>query len=250
MKALRWTLALGLAGALGGAAGCGGSQEQVRRDENDRSSAMEGASSRPEDDQGRCDTDDPRHEVSEYDTSGDDYPDVRRVFRRVGEPPTVRLMLTCREADLNADGIKDVVRYYNDEGRPLREEADRDFDGTMDAITFFQDGRIVREEQDSDGNGRVDTKIFYENGEMVRTERDLAGRSTASEWRPDRWEYFEDGQMVRMGTDLDGDGTVDRWDRDAEWNEQRRAREEEESTEDAVEDAVQDAVEGEDGDAS
>ena len=225
--------------------GCGGGQETVRRDDEARSSALEGASDRPEDDRGRCDTDHPRHEVSEYDTSGDDYPDVRRVYRRVGEPPTVRLVMTCREADLNADGVKDVVRYYNEEGRPLREEADRDFDGTMDAITFFQDGRIVREEQDTDADGRVDTKIFYEDGSMIRTERDLAGRSTASRWQPDRWEYFEDGRMVRMGTDLDGDGTVDRWDRDAEWNEERRRREQEDDEDDVVGGAEDASSEGE-----
>ena len=207
--------------------GCGGS-DSARRNENQRSRSMEG-STRPEDDQGRCDTEGSRIEVSEYDTSGDDHPDVRRVFRRVGDPPLTRLVLTCREADLNADGIKDVVRYYNDEGRPLREEADRDFDGTMDIITFFQDGRIVRQEQDTNADGRVDTKLFYERGEMVRTERDLAGRSTPNTWQPDRWEYFEDGRMVRMGTDLDGDGNVDRWDRDSEWMEQRRAEEESEA---------------------
>lgn len=235
MRTTRSLSVAALALALFGPPGCGGSQEQTRRDEDARSRAMEG-STRPGDDQGRCATDDPRHEVSEYDTSGDDYPDVRRVFRRVGDPPVTRLILTCREVDLNADGIKDVVRYYNDEGRPLREEADRDFDGTMDLITFFQDGRIVRQERDTSGDGRVDMKIFFEDGEMVRTERDLEGRSTATRWQPDRWEYFEDGRMVRMGTDIDGDGNVDRWDRDAAWNEARRAEEEREAVEEAVDD--------------
>ncbi len=214
------------------AAGCGGAQDEAQ-DTTARSQAMSG-SDLPEDDQGRCDTDAPDREVSEYDTSGDDHPDVRRVFRRVGDPPLVRLILACREADLNGDGIKDVVRYYNDEGRPLREEADRNFDGTMDVITFFQEGRIIRQEQDSNGDGRVDTKIYYERGAMVRTERDLAGRSTAARWQPDRWEYFESGRMVRMGTDVDGDGNVDRWDRDMQWNEQRRA----ENNDAAVDQAV------------
>lgn len=206
------------------AVGCGSSQRTDTRAGGDRPVEMEGAP-RPDDDQGRCATEGPDREVSEYDTSGDDYPDVRRVFTRVGQPPLTRLILTCREVDLNADGIKDVVRYYNEEGRPLREEADRDFDGRMDSITYFQDGRVVRQEIDSDGDGRVDTKIFFERGRMVRTERDLGGRSTATNWQPDRWEYFEDGRMVRMGTDLDGDGNVDRWDRDARWSEQQRAAE-------------------------
>ena len=70
---------------------------------------------------------------------------------------------------------------------------------------------------------------------MVRTERDRGGRSTASRWQPDTWEYYEDGRMVRVGNDLDGDGTVDRWDRDAHWNEQRRAEDEQQAVDDAVE---------------
>lgn len=165
-----------------------------------------------------CAANDAEHESSEYDTSGDDVPDVRKVFLRVGKAPLVRLVLVCRESDLNADGTKDVVRYYNEEGRPLREEADRDFDGDMDEVTFFQEGVIVRQEFDSSGDGKVDTKIFFESGKPLRAERDLAARSTVNQWQPNRWEYFEGGRMVRMGTDLDGDGKVDRWDRDARLN--------------------------------
>ncbi|MCB9597327.1 MAG: hypothetical protein H6719_31675 [Sandaracinaceae bacterium] len=225
---------LGAALALSFAApGCGGSNQNEPTGSG-RSAAMSG-SNLPDDDQGRCDTTAPDREASEYDTSGDDHPDVRRVFRRVGTPPLVRLILACREADLNGDGVKDVVRYYNDEGRPLREEADRNFDGTMDMITYFQEGRIIRQEEDSNGDGRVDTKIFYEHGHMVRTERDLAGRSTPTHWQPDRWEYFEEGRMVRMGTDLDGDGNVDRWDRDAVWSEQQRADDNAATIDEAVE---------------
>jgi hypothetical protein len=232
------------------APGCGGAEP--RPEAPQRSQAMEGASNRPEDDHGRCDTHGEGREVSEYDTSGDDYPDVRRVFRRVGDPPLTRLILSCREADLNADGIKDVVRYYSDEGRPLREESDRDFDGQMDIITFFQDGHIVRQELDTNADGRVDTKLFFERGHMVRTERDLGARSTASQWRPDRWEYFENDRMVRMGTDLDGDGTVDRWDRDAAWSEQQRAAEQADGAADsgdAAGDASGDDASGDDAGA-
>lgn len=153
-------------------------------------------------------------EVSEYDTSGDGKPDVRKVFLKVGEGPLSRLVMLCRESDVNADGIKDVVRYYNNEGAPLREEADRDFNGKMDQVTYFQEGQIQRQEFDSQGDGKVDTKLFFDKGRPLRAERDLSARSTPDKWRPDRWEYYEQGRMVRMGTDLDGDGKVDRWDRD------------------------------------
>jgi antitoxin component YwqK of YwqJK toxin-antitoxin module len=124
--------------------------------------------------------------------------------------------LVCREADLNGDGRKDIVRLYTEEGRPMREEADRDFDGRIDEVTRFTNGRVSLQEIDTSGNGMIDTKIFYENGQPERAERDMANRSTASEWRPDRWEYYADGRTVRIGTDINGDGKVDRWDRDEE----------------------------------
>ena len=162
----------------------------------------------------KCQGNNPRYEVSEYDTSGDGKPDVRKVFLRVGEGTLARLVLICRESDLNADGNKDVIRYYSEEGRPLREESDRNFDGRMDEITVFQEGQILRQEFDNTDDGKVDTKIFFDKGKPLRAERDLNGRSTAERWQPDRWEYFEEGRMVRMGTDIDGDGKVDRWDRD------------------------------------
>ena len=141
-------------------------------------------------DAGRCKPDGPGYEVTEYDTSGDNTPDVRKLFKTMGEGSLARLVLVCREADLNGDGRKDVVRLYTDEGRPLREEADRDFDGRIDEVTQFTNGRVSLQEIDSTGNGMIDTKIFYENGQPVRAERDMKNRSTAAEWRPDRWEYY------------------------------------------------------------
>lgn len=165
----------------------------------------------------RCDATVADRETSEYDTSGDDIPDVRKVFVRLGDPATSRLVLICREADVNGDGRKDVIRIYDDEGRSLREDVDRNFDGKIDQHTVFQNGQIVVHEYDDNFDGKLDTKIYYDGGKPVRAEKDLAGRSTPDQWRPDRWEYYDDGKTVRMGTDLDGDSRVDRWDRDAAW---------------------------------
>lgn len=167
-------------------------------------------------DGGRCMPDGPGYEVTEYDTSGDSTADVRKLFKTMGEGSLSRLVLVCREADLNGDRRKDVVRLYNDEGRPIREEVDRDFDGQIDEISQFTNGRIAVREIDTSGNGVIDTKIFYEAGVPVRAERDMSGRSSVATWQPDRWEYFDAGRMVRIGTDMNGDGKVDRWDRDEE----------------------------------
>jgi hypothetical protein len=207
---------LGASGVSASLAGCGGGSEASGRSgtgdtDTDGTSGGTAATAST----GRCDASAPNREVSEYDTSGDDRPDVRKVFLKVGSAPLLRLILICREADLNGDGTKDIVRYYNDEGRPLREEADRNFDGQMDETAYFESGRVARSESDTNADGRVDSKTFYERGQPIRAERDMAGRSSADRWQPDRWEYFEEGRMVRMGTDVNGDGVVDRWDRDA-----------------------------------
>ncbi len=222
--------------------GCGDDEEEARETAPERAEAASGGE-RPADDQGRCEGGTDR-EVSEYDTSGDDYPDVRKVFLVKGTGRLARLILICREADLNGDGTKDIVRYYNDEGRPAREEADRDFDGKMDEVTFFERGRIARMEQDTTGDGAIDTKVFYENGRPLRGERDMAGRSTAGNWRPDTWEYYEDGRVVRSGVDLDGDGRVDRWDRDTIWYRQQEREEAERRAQEEAEEAAEEGVDG------
>jgi hypothetical protein len=213
----RWSLLLiasAVAACGGGSAGAG---DSTRRVASTRSEQLAGASDHDRADAAaQCNADDPSREMTEFDTSGDDVPDVRKVFQRVGDPPMARLVLVCREADLNGDGRKDVVRFYSTEARPTREEADRNFDGRMDEVTYFDQGRIIRQELDGNGDGKVDSKMFYDNGRPVRSERDLAGRSTPDRWRPDQFEYFEEGFLVRVGTDLDGDGSVDRWDRDVE----------------------------------
>lgn len=163
----------------------------------------------------RCDASKEHREISEYDSNGDGTPDVRKVLLSIGEGVDARKVMICREADVDGDGRKDVIRYYDDNGRSLREEADRNFDGKMDLAVIFQDGKIVRKEIDENNDGKIDTRIYYEKQEPVRAERDLLGRSTETEWRPNRWEYYENGVMDRMGTDLDGDSKVDRWDRNA-----------------------------------
>lgn len=219
--------------------GCGGAPEPAPiTDANQRSRGLQAVGQEQVEIVNLCDATGDDLETSEYDTSGDTQPDVRKVFKRMGEPPLQTTVLVCREVDLNGDGVKDVVRTYSDEGRPLREEADRDFDGQMDEITIFQDGRIVRVEEDTNADGRVDTKTFYEEGKKERAERDLSGNSTSTEWRPDRWEYYDErGQVVRVGNDLDGDGLVDRWDRDDDYRRRQEAEDRQRALDQAAENA-------------
>lgn len=178
-----------------------------------RSKEMLGSDVDQKDNQ-RCDASGENRVAGQYDTSGDQVPDVRKVYLRMGVYPDYRMILICREVDINQDGRKDIVRYYNDQGEPQREDVDRDLDGRMDELRLFQLGRTVQRQVDSDRDGRLDTKIFYRDGVVYRIERDTSGRSDSANWKPDRWEYVEAGQIRRIGVDVDGDGHVDLWERD------------------------------------
>lgn len=174
-------------------------------------SHMETATAR--EDRGRCDATLPRRNASEYDTNGDGVTDVRKVYQMVGEGAEVRSVLVCREVDLNHDGVKDMFRFYNEEGRTLREEEDRDFDGRIDVISFFENGEVVRREMDTNGDGQVDMRVYYRDHRPYRAEREM-GAANDPEFRADYWEFYNaQGHVSRIGWDYDRDGRADRWDR-------------------------------------
>ncbi len=136
-------------------------------------------------------------------------PNIRRVYALVGQGEDRRKFLLCREVDTNLDGIKDVVRTFNDKGESLREVADANYDGKIDTWITFGHGRVVKVDLDRDGNGQPDEFRYYVQGKLARIQRD-----TNHDGRPDVWEIYEDGHLKRIGWDLDFDGRVDRWDRD------------------------------------
>jgi hypothetical protein len=149
-------------------------------------------------------------EVSEITGTGSFRPNIRRVFRLVGDTEHLHKVLECREVDTNLDGIKDVVRTYTPKGEPQHEEADRDYDGKIDIWITFADGRMAEVQEDTNRDGRPDTWKFYSDGALVRIKRDRN-----FDGRVDIWEmYARGGKLERMGVDDNHDGQVDRWDRD------------------------------------
>jgi hypothetical protein len=171
------------------------------------------ASNDSRDDRRRCDASGAGRSSSEYDTNADGVPDVRKVFQVVGEGQDAHPVLVCREVDLNHDGTKDVFRFYNDQGRTLREEEDRDFDGRLDVITYFDNGEVVRREFDINHDGMIDQRLYYRENRPYRAEREMQS-DNAADFRPDYWEFYDTrGHVVRIGTDYDHDGRADRWDR-------------------------------------
>jgi len=187
-------------------------------------------------DQSRCDYKGrPDRESVESEGPGAMTPNIRRVFGILGEGDDRRRVLFCREVDTNLDGVKDVVRTYNDKGDPVEEEADSNYDGKVDTWIHFAGGRISKVEIDHNGDGLPDETRFYIKGVLSRAQRD-----TNFDGKPDVWEVYADGELERIGVDLDYDGHVDRWDRDEVAH---RAAEEKERAEEEKEDAAKKAEE-------
>jgi hypothetical protein len=105
---------------------------------------------------------------------GSGRPDVARVYKRSAEAggPAV---LSCREVDLDGDGRKDVVVYYEPDGRKLREEFDQDYDGIADVKSFYAQGQLVRQELDTNHDGKADVVQYIESGKIIRVERVTPG---------------------------------------------------------------------------
>ena len=148
-------------------------------------------------------------EIIESQGAGAPKANVRRVYKMTGDSENRHKTLICREVDTNLDGIKDVVRFYNPKGEPIREEADRDYDGKTDVWITFAEGRIASEEIDTNKDGKPDVWKFYVDGQLQRARRDRN-----FDGRPDVWEMYAKGELERIGVDEDFDGQIDRWDRD------------------------------------
>ena len=135
---------------------------------------------------------------------------VRRVYLVTGEGDQRRRVLVCREVDTNLDGLKDLVRQYDDQGQALEETADANYDGVIDTWIRFAKGRVVRVDVDHAFDGQPDETRYYVAGKLTRIERD-----TNQDGKVDIWEMYLEGHLDRMGVDENADGRVDRWNRDA-----------------------------------
>ena len=195
--------------ALGVACGGGGQNEGAVKTATAPGGSKD-PSHWPADDRSMCDwRNKPEVEISETMGPGALKPNVRRVYKMFGEGETRHKTLACREIDTNLDGIKDVVRTFNQKGEALIEEADSDYDGKVDVWLKFVDGRIAEADYDSNRDGKPDVWKFYVNGQLQRIRRDRN-----NDGKPDVWEIYSKGRLERVGMDENADGHVDRWDRD------------------------------------
>jgi len=207
-RSLSAIFALGLLAMLGMSGGCSGSHAQKPQSAEQTVAATEAV--QVGDDAARCDyVGRPDREAHESAGIGSVKLNILRVYALVGEGEDRRRVLLCRAVDTNLDGIKDVVRTFNDKGESLREVADSDYDNKIDTWITFAGGRIAKVQVDTNHDGKPDETRYYVRGKLSRIQRD-----TNHDGRPDVWEIYEDGHLRRIGHDLDFDGHVDRWDRD------------------------------------
>ncbi len=148
-------------------------------------------------------------EVVESVGTGAIHPTIRRVYRSSGEGEEKHRILACREVDTNLDGVKDIVRYYDEDGQKVREEADTNYDGAIDTWIRFAKGVVAQVDVDSDADQVMDQTRYYQRGKLSRIQRD-----TNADGKPDVWEIYANGRLDRIGQDFDFDGRVDRWNRD------------------------------------
>jgi hypothetical protein len=206
MKGFRLAVVVAALAGLGLAAGCGSARQKP--------SGQPKAEIRPKgfskDDKARCEwRDRTDREVSEATAAGAMTPNLRRVYQIVGEGGDRKKVLICMEVDTNLDGIKDVMRTFNEKGEPLHEEADTNYDGQVDSWSTYANGRLASQFMDNTGKGKPGIWKYYANGKVSRIQRD-----TNADGNPDVWEIYVLGHLERVGVDVDFDGHVDRWDRD------------------------------------
>jgi len=145
------------------------------------------------------------------DVNADGKPDVWTYFLEKADPDKpggIIRVLAKKEADLNFDGKKDLVRMYDDTGVLIREEADLDFDGHVDLIVTFASGKPTEKLYYRDKKRVVFIRKSYdEEGKLSLFERDddLDGKFDYCE----RWHSGE--KISQYGRDTTGDGKCDDW---------------------------------------
>ena len=106
--------------------------------------------------------------------------------------------------DTNDDGEPDRWIYISG-GAVDRIEVDRDFDGKVDYIIFYDEEDLKKEEQlDYNFDGEMDDFYFYAKGKLKRREID-----TNYDTEIDVWVYLDGIYIEKYEKDTDFDGKVD-----------------------------------------
>jgi hypothetical protein len=112
----------------------------------------------------------------------------------------------CRALDLNFDGTLDAWVYLDEGGKVRRRESDYDRDGRVDEIALYKDGILIERQRATSLSGKLDTWQYYADGKVTRAERDSNADDVVDQW----WEYTGRSQECPLiHSDVDGDGRPD-----------------------------------------
>jgi len=107
--------------------------------------------------------------------------------------------------DADGDGHPELIRFIDQHsGVLLRQEADTNYDGTLDTWDIYEDGVIVARRLDRNDDGRPDTWDEFVGGRAVSRERDRDDDGVR-----DIFYAYEDGVLVRESHDANDDGRID-----------------------------------------
>jgi hypothetical protein len=127
----------------------------------------------------------------------------------------IRLVL-----DADGDAKPELIRFVDRTSRePIREEADRNYDGMMDSWKNYREGELVSRILDANDDGNPDVFETYRQGLLVIRELDRDDDGVR-----DVFYRYRGDSLFEEGHDADNDGTVDLL---IVYHERRRVRAEE-----------------------
>ena len=116
-----------------------------------------------------------------------------------------RLELTRLSLDADRDATPEIVRYVDRETDAwIRQDEDRNYDGSMDAFLRFDGGRLVGRNLDNNHDGRLDVFETYSAGLMATRSLDLDHDGVV-----DAYYTYEGRYLALERHDANNDGNID-----------------------------------------
>ena len=119
--------------------------------------------------------------------------------------PSAFCELTGKKRDLDGNGFKEAIAYYDENKVLVKLQIDEDIDGKYETTVYYKNGFRDTGEKDTDRNGQADTWIrYYFTGLpwIIARDRNRDGRQ-------DYWRYLKNGFVYKKERDRNYDGKVD-----------------------------------------
>ncbi|XVJ69325.1 MAG: DUF2007 domain-containing protein [Rhizobacter sp.] len=108
------------------------------------------------------------------------------------------------EVDRNLDGKVDYISWFDKRGLVTASEADDDFNGSFESRSTYKYNQLASTETDSDGDGFPEFRQRYEHG--VLTHIDIIQPNTGLPLRVERYRL---GRLQSVDIDSNNDGVLD-----------------------------------------